>query len=78
MSPRLPEDSLPRVAISMEGRTTRTTMLAAARAMPIAIAPDWYDRRTPTVKSWRRAQPKKFGIPRFTLSTMRASAPLRM
>jgi hypothetical protein len=44
MSPRLPEDSLPRVAISMEGRTTRTTMLAAARAMPIAIAPDWYDR----------------------------------
>ena len=59
-----------RVAISMEGRTTRTTMLGQAVAMPVAIAPTGMtgmQHADGEILAARAA--KKFGIP-FTLSTM--------
>ena len=59
-----------RVAISMEGRTTRTTMLGENVAMPVAIAPTGMtgmQHADGEILAARAA--KKFGIP-FTLSTM--------
>ena len=59
-----------RVAISMEGRTTRTTMLGQDVAMPVAIAPTGMtgmQHADGEILAARAA--KKFGIP-FTLSTM--------
>ena len=59
-----------RVAISMEGRTTRTTMLGHSVAMPVAIAPTGMtgmQHADGEILAARAA--KKFGIP-FTLSTM--------
>ncbi len=59
-----------RVAISMEGRTTRTTMLGQDVAMPVAIGPTGMtgmQHADGEILAARAA--KKFGIP-FTLSTM--------
>ncbi|MBC7547495.1 MAG: alpha-hydroxy-acid oxidizing protein [Polaromonas sp.] len=59
-----------RVAISMESRTTRTTMLNQDVAMPVAIAPTGMtgmQHADGEILAARAA--KKFGIP-FTLSTM--------
>ena len=59
-----------RVAISMEGRTTRTTMLGQDVAMPVAIAPTGMtgmQHADGEILAARAA--KNFGIP-FTLSTM--------
>ena len=59
-----------RVAISLEGRTTRTTMLGQDVAMPVAIAPTGMtgmQHADGEILAARAA--KKFGIP-FTLSTM--------
>ena len=59
-----------RVAINMESRTTRTTMLGQDVAMPVAIAPTGMtgmQHADGEILAARAA--KKFGIP-FTLSTM--------
>ena len=59
-----------RVAVNMEGRTTRTTMLGQDVAMPVAIAPTGLtgmQHADGEILGARAA--KKFGIP-FTLSTM--------
>ena len=59
-----------RVAVNMEGRTTRSTMLGQDVAMPVAIAPTGMtgmQHADGEILGARAA--KKFGIP-FTLSTM--------
>lgn len=59
-----------RVAVNMEGRTTRTTMVGQDVAMPVAIAPTGLtgmQHADGEILAARAA--KKFGIP-FTLSTM--------
>ena len=59
-----------RVAVNMENRTTRTTMLGENVAMPVAIAPTGLtgmQHADGEILAARAA--KKFGIP-FTLSTM--------
>ncbi|MGA0572570.1 alpha-hydroxy acid oxidase [Variovorax sp. VNK109] len=59
-----------RVAVNMEGRSTRTTMLGQDVAMPVAIAPTGMtgmQHADGEILAARAA--KKFGIP-FTLSTM--------
>jgi len=59
-----------RVAINMENRTTRTTMVGEDVAMPVAIAPTGLtgmQRADGEILAARAA--KKFGIP-YTLSTM--------
>lgn len=59
-----------RVAVNMEGRTTRTTMIGQDVAMPVAIAPvglTGMQHANGEILAARAA--KKFGIP-FTLSTM--------
>jgi len=59
-----------RVAVNMEGRSTRTTMIAQPVAMPVAIAPTGLtgmQHADGEILAARAA--KKFGIP-FTLSTM--------
>jgi L-lactate dehydrogenase (cytochrome) len=59
-----------RVAVNMEGRTTRSTMLGQDVAMPVAIAPTGLtgmQHADGEILGARAA--KKFGIP-FTLSTM--------
>ena len=59
-----------RVAVNMENRTTRTTMLGENVAMPVAIAPTGLtgmQHADGEILAARAAQ--KFGIP-FTLSTM--------
>ncbi|MEY2617029.1 MAG: hypothetical protein RL522_31 [Pseudomonadota bacterium] len=59
-----------RVAVNMEGRSTRTTMLGQDVAMPVAIAPTGMtgmQHADGEILGARAA--KKFGIP-FTLSTM--------
>jgi L-lactate dehydrogenase (cytochrome) len=59
-----------RVAVNMEGRSTRTTMLGEEVAMPVAIAPTGMtgmQHADGEILAARAA--KKFGIP-FTLSTM--------
>ncbi len=59
-----------RVAVNMEGRTTRSTMIGQAVAMPVAIAPvglTGMQHADGEILAARAA--KKFGIP-FTLSTM--------
>ena len=59
-----------RVAVNMEGRSTRTTMLGQEVAMPVAIAPTGMtgmQHADGEILGARAA--KKFGIP-FTLSTM--------
>jgi L-lactate dehydrogenase (cytochrome) len=59
-----------RVAVNMEGRTTRTTMLGQDVAMPVAIAPTGMtgmQHADGEILGARAA--KRFGIP-FTLSTM--------
>ena len=59
-----------RVALNMEGRTTRTTMAGQEAAMPVAIAPTGLtgmQHADGEILAARAAE--KFGIP-FTLSTM--------
>ncbi len=59
-----------RVAVNMENRSTRTTMIGQATAMPVAIAPTGLtgmQHADGEILAARAA--KKFGIP-FTLSTM--------
>ena len=59
-----------RVAVNMEGRTTRTTMIGQDVAMPVAIAPTGLtgmQHADGEILAARAAE--KFGIP-FTLSTM--------
>jgi L-lactate dehydrogenase (cytochrome) len=59
-----------RVAVNMEGRSTRTTMIGQPVAMPVAIAPTGLtgmQHADGEILAARAA--KKFGIP-FTLSTM--------
>src|SRR6185369_401088 len=59
-----------RVAVNMEGRSTRTTMVGQDVAMPVAIAPTGLtgmQHADGEILAARAA--KKFGIP-FTLSTM--------
>ena len=59
-----------RVAVNMEGRTTRSTMIGQPVAMPVAIAPvglTGMQHADGEILAARAA--KKFGIP-FTLSTM--------
>ena len=59
-----------RVAVNMEGRTTRTTLVGQEVAMPVAIAPvglTGMQHADGEILAARAA--KKFGIP-FTLSTM--------
>ena len=59
-----------RVAVNMEGRTTRTTMVGQDVAMPVAIAPTGLtgmQHADGEILAARAA--KRFGIP-FTLSTM--------
>ncbi len=59
-----------RVAVNMEGRTTRTTMIGQSVAMPVAIAPTGLtgmQHADGEILAARAA--KAFGIP-FTLSTM--------
>jgi len=59
-----------RVAVNMEGRTTRTTMIGQEVAMPVAIAPvglTGMQHADGEILAARAA--KRFGIP-FTLSTM--------
>ena len=59
-----------RVAVNMEGRSTRTTMIGQDVAMPVAIAPTGLtgmQHADGEILAARAA--KKFGIP-FTLSTM--------
>lgn len=59
-----------RVAVNMEGRTTRTTMIGQDVAMPVAIAPTGLtgmQHADGEILAARAA--KRFGIP-FTLSTM--------
>ncbi|WP_180683522.1 alpha-hydroxy acid oxidase [Tepidicella baoligensis] len=59
-----------RVAVNMEGRTTRTTMVGQEVAMPVAIAPTGLtgmQHADGEILAARAA--RKFGIP-FTLSTM--------
>jgi len=59
-----------RVAVNMEGRSTRTTMVGQPVAMPVAIAPTGLtgmQHADGEILAARAA--KKFGIP-FTLSTM--------
>ena len=59
-----------RVAVNMEGRTTRSTMVGQEVAMPVAIAPvglTGMQHADGEIKAARAA--KAFGIP-FTLSTM--------
>jgi L-lactate dehydrogenase (cytochrome) len=59
-----------RVAVNMEGRSTATTMIGQATAMPVAIAPTGLtgmQHADGEILAARAA--KKFGIP-FTLSTM--------
>jgi L-lactate dehydrogenase (cytochrome) len=59
-----------RVAVNMEGRTTRSTMIGQDVAMPVAIAPvglTGMQHADGEILAARAA--KKFGIP-FTLSTM--------
>ncbi len=59
-----------RVAVNMEGRTTRTTMVGQDVAMPVAIAPvglTGMQHADGEILAARAA--KRFGIP-FTLSTM--------
>ena len=59
-----------RVAVNMEGRTTRTTMVGQDVAMPVAIAPTGFtgmQHADGEILAARAAE--KFGIP-FTLSTM--------
>ena len=59
-----------RVAVNMEGRSTRTTMIGEEVAMPVAIAPTGLtgmQHADGEILGARAA--KKFGIP-FTLSTM--------
>ena len=59
-----------RVAVNMEGRTTRTTMIGQEVAMPVAIAPTGLtgmQHADGEILAARAA--KRFGIP-FTLSTM--------
>ena len=59
-----------RVALNMEGRSTRTTMIGQEVAMPVAIAPTGMtgmQHADGEILAARAA--KKFGIP-FTLSTM--------
>ncbi len=59
-----------RVAVNMEGRTTATTMVGQAAAMPVSIAPvglTGMQHADGEIHAARAAE--KFGIP-FTLSTM--------
>jgi L-lactate dehydrogenase (cytochrome) len=59
-----------RVAVNMEGRSTRTTMIGQPVAMPVAIAPTGLtgmQHADGEILAARAA--KKFGVP-FTLSTM--------
>ena len=59
-----------RVAVNMENRSTRTTMIGHDVAMPVAIAPTGLtgmQHADGEIKAARAA--KRFGIP-FTLSTM--------
>jgi L-lactate dehydrogenase (cytochrome) len=59
-----------RVAVNMEGRSTRTTMLGRDVAMPVALAPvgmTGMQSADGEIKAARAAE--KFGVP-FTLSTM--------
>ena len=59
-----------RVAVNMEGRSTRTTMLGRDVAMPLALAPvgmTGMQHPDGEIKAARAAE--KFGVP-FTLSTM--------
>ncbi|MDP3702717.1 MAG: alpha-hydroxy acid oxidase [Hylemonella sp.] len=59
-----------RVAVNMEGRTTRSTMIGQPVAMPVAIAPvglTGMQHADGEILAARAA--KKFGVP-FTLSTM--------
>ena len=59
-----------RVAVNMEGRSTRTTMLGRDVAMPVALAPvgmTGMQHADGEIKAARAAE--KFGVP-FTLSTM--------
>ncbi|SAL15173.1 FMN-dependent alpha-hydroxy acid dehydrogenase [Caballeronia choica] len=59
-----------RVAVNMEGRTTRTTMIGQDVAMPVAIAPTGFtgmQHADGEILAARAAE--KFGIP-FSLSTM--------
>src|SRR6187402_3489513 len=59
-----------RVAVNMENRTTRTTMVGEKVAMPVAIAPTGLTGMQHADGEMLAAQAaKKFGIP-FTLSTM--------
>ena len=59
-----------RVAVNMENRTTRTTMLGHKVAMPVAIAPTGLTGMQHADGEMLAAKAaKKFGIP-FTLSTM--------
>lgn len=59
-----------RVAVNMEGRSTRTTMLGQDVAMPVAIAPTGLTGMQHADGEILAAKAaKKFGIP-FTLSTM--------
>jgi len=59
-----------RVAVNMENRSTRTTMIGQSVAMPVAIAPTGLtgmQHADGEIKAARAA--KRFGVP-FTLSTM--------
>src|SRR6476661_4454958 len=60
-----------RVAVNMEGRSTRTTMIGEEVAMPVALAPTGLtgmQHADGEILAARAA--KAFGVP-FTLSTMR-------
>ena len=62
-----------RVAVNMEGRTTRTTMVGQDVAMPVAIAPTGLTGMQHADGEILGAKAAKaFGIP-FTLSTMSLS-----
>src|SRR5918911_2610222 len=59
-----------RVAVNMEGRSTRTTMVGQEVAMPVAIAPTGLTGMQHADGEMLAARAaKKFGVP-FTLSTM--------
>jgi len=59
-----------RVAVNMEGRSTRSTMIGQEVAMPVAIAPTGLTgMQHPDGEILAARAAKKFGVP-FTLSTM--------
>ena len=57
-----------RVAVDLEGRQIRSTMLGRPVAMPVALGPGWRASSIPDGGSTPRARPK-FSVP-FALSTM--------